>query len=115
MKAAVADHEVHEPRRAARPARPGAPSRRLVLLGWAFTVFNSLRVLAYLPTIWALHDTRSSDQHSLWTWTVFLGANLTMAMWLHAQGDRRARGAVLASSANAVMCVAVVVLILVYR
>ena len=33
---------------------------------------------AYLPTIWAIHRSADSSQHSLWTWCTWLGANLTM-------------------------------------
>ena len=92
-----------------------APSRRLLLLVWAFTAINSLRVLAYLPTIGAIHVSGNRNQHSLWTWGTFFGANLTMALWLHEQGGRRVGAAVLVSAPNAATCAVVLVLMVVNR
>jgi hypothetical protein len=37
---------------------------------------------AYLPTLWAIHVSGDSSQHSLWTWATWFGANVTMAAWL---------------------------------
>jgi hypothetical protein len=51
-------------------------------LTWAFTLFSSLRVFSYLPSLWAIIATADSSQHSLRTWGTWLGANLTMAAWL---------------------------------
>ena len=51
----------------------------LAALTWAFTLFNSVRTLAYLPTMWAIWASGDSSQHSLWTWCTWLGANATMA------------------------------------
>lgn len=99
---------------------PSAPARSLrrvylALLPWTFTLFSSLRVVAYLPTLWAIHSSGDSSQHSLWTWCSWLGANLTMAAWLYENNGGRANGAVLANLCNAVMCVVGVMLIAGYR
>jgi hypothetical protein len=40
----------------------------------------------------------------LLTWCTWLGANLTMAAWLHEHNGRRANGAVLVNLLNATMC-----------
>jgi hypothetical protein len=34
-------------------------------LTWAFTLFSSLRVFSYLPSLWAIIATADSSQHSL--------------------------------------------------
>ena len=82
------------------------PARRryLTLLTWAFAFFNGMRVLTYLPTIWAIHDSGQSNQHSLLTWLGWMGANLTMAAWLHEQNGGHFDRAVAVNTANAVMC-----------
>src|SRR5688572_26480934 len=54
----------------------------LRLLTWAFTFFNSVRILAYMPTIWTLAQSGDSSQHSLWTWGTWFFANVTMGLWL---------------------------------
>jgi hypothetical protein len=87
----------------------------LAVLTWAFTVFSSLRVVAYLPTIWAIHASGDSSQHSLWTWITWLGANATMAAWLHETNGQRVNRAVIVNTCNAAMCLVVVVLILGHR
>lgn len=78
----------------------------LQLLTWAFTLFNSARLFCYLPTIWAIHISGDSSQHSLWTWGTFLGANATMAAWLYEKDDRRVSRAMLVNVSNAAMCAA---------
>lgn len=83
----------------------------LSLLTWAFTLFSSLRLVAYLPTLWAIYSTGDSSQHSLWTWCSWFGANLTMAAWLYERDRGRVDRAVLVSMSNAAMCLAAVVLI----
>jgi hypothetical protein len=97
------------------PRRPGLRSVYLNVLAWAFTLFNTVRVFAYLPTMWAIQQTTDSSQHSLWTWLTWLGANATMAAWLYEKDGRRASGAMWVSCANAAMCTCTVALILVYR
>lgn len=85
--------------------------RYLVALTWAFTFFSSVRVLSYLPTLWAMWQAQDSSQHSLLTWLTWLGANLTMAAWLHEHNGRRTNRAVVVNLMNAAMCAATAVLI----
>jgi len=97
-----------------------SPPRRsrtvyLAVLTWAFTLFNSVRMLAYIPTMWAVQASGDSSQHSLWTWCTWLGANLTMAAWLYEQNGQRLGRAVVVNIGNAAMCAATVVLIIAYR
>ncbi len=102
---------------AATPA-PAPRDRRalyLAVLGWSFTFFSSARIVAYLPTIWAIQTSGDASQHSLWTWLTWLGSNLTMAAWLYEQGGRRPGRAVLVNVCNAAMCAAIVVLIVASR
>lgn len=98
-------------------AAPDHRPRSLYLwaLTWAFTLFNSVRVLAYLPTLWAIHHSGDSSQHSLWTWCTWLGANLTMAAWLHESNGRRVSRAVVVNACNATMCLLTVALIVGHR
>lgn len=95
--------------------QPGRRSRYLVLLTWAFTLFNTMRAVAYLPTMWAIHTSGDSSQHSLWTWCTWLGANATMAAWLYEQNGQRLGRAVAVNIGNAAMCALTVALILTYR
>lgn len=100
------------------PATAAPPSARkayLAALTWAFTLFNSVRVLSYLPTLLAIHTSGDSSQHSLWTWLTWLGANVTMAAWLHEQNGQRADRAVIVNVSNACMCLATVAVIVAYR
>lgn len=87
----------------------------LAALTWAFTLFNSLRCVSYLPTLWAIHVSGDSNQHSLWTWLTWLGANLTMAAWLYENNGQRANRAMVVSVCNACMCLATVAVIAAYR
>lgn len=88
-------------------ARSGPPTRSLTLLSGAFALFNGLRIVAYLPTLAAIQTSGQADQHSLFTWLTFLGANLTMALWLHEQNGRRMNRAVAVNAFNALMCGAI--------
>lgn len=106
--------------RGGRPLRPPRPAlftrqRYLVLLGWAFTFFNSVRVLSYLPTLWVIVQQQDSSQHSLLTWCTWLGANLTMTAWLYEHNGRRFDAAVAVNLANAAMCGLTALLIVLYR
>jgi hypothetical protein len=83
----------------------------LATLGALFALFNSARVLAYLPTIWAVAASGNSSQHSVWTCLTFLGANATMAACLWEQNQRQPNGAVLASAGNAFMCMVIVAVV----
>ncbi len=89
--------------------------RYLRLLTWSFTFFNSVRVLSYLPTLWVIHASGSSDQHSAITWLAWLGANLTMAGWLYEHNAQKLNRAVLVNLANALMCGLTLLLILWWR
>jgi hypothetical protein len=84
--------------------RNGASGTYVLVLGWLFATLNSVRVLSYLPTIAAIHASGDSAQHSLWTWCLWMGSNLTMAAWLFENNGRRANGAVVVSLCNSVMC-----------
>jgi hypothetical protein len=81
-------------------------------IAWAFALLSTLRILAYLPTLAAIHASGRADQHSVLTWITFLGANVAMAAWLSEQNGFRANRAVLVNLANALMCAAIVGLIL---
>lgn len=98
---------------------PAAPTRGrrtyLMVLTWAFTLFSSVRVLAYLPTLWAIQHSGDSSQHSLWTWFTWLGANATMAAWLYETNGCRISRAVTVNACNAAMCLLTVVLIVGHR
>lgn len=96
-----------------RTAPPPAASS-LDLLALAFTVFNGLRTLAYLPTIWSIVQSGQSDQHALFTWISWFGANATMAAWVY-RGSRRCDRVVLVNVSNAVLCLATAVVIAWYR
>jgi uncharacterized membrane protein (UPF0136 family) len=89
--------------------------RYLVVLTWAFTFFSSVRALSYLPTLWLIAELQDSSQHSLLTWGTWLGANLTMAAWLHEQNGRQCNRAVFVNLVNAAMCAATLVVILTFR
>ena len=87
--------------------RAATPKRYLSLLSGSFALFNSLRIVAYLPTLFAIQSSGHADQHSLFTWLTFLGANLTMALWLHEQNGGRMNRAVAVNAFNALMCGAI--------
>lgn len=96
----------------------GCRSRRrvwLAVVGWSFTLFSSVRVLAYLPTILAIQETGNATQHSLWTWGTWLGANLSMACWLYENNGQRVDRAVAVNLGNALMCAVTLLVILWYR
>lgn len=101
--------------RTAPPAASGARGLYVELLALAFALFNSARLLSYLPTLWAIHASGNSSQHSLWTWCCWCGANLTMAAWVHEHNGRRWDRVVALNASNALMCAATIVLILYHR
>ncbi len=112
-----AEHTVDEQGRPLHTPRPAlfSHARYLVVLTWAFTFFSSVRGLSYLPTMWAIWEQGDSSQHSLLTWCTWLGANLTMAGWLHEHNGRRFNAAVTVNLANAAMCALTVALIAFFR
>jgi hypothetical protein len=81
----------------------------------AFALFSSVRVVAYLPTIWAIHQTGDSSQHSIWTWLTWAGANVTMAAWLYEENGQRPSRAIVVSLCNAAMCAVTTALIALHR
>lgn len=95
------------PRAAASAMNAPGRDTYLALLGGLFAFFNSVRVLAYVPTIWAVAASGDSSQHSLWTWLSFLGGNATMAAWLWEHNGRCCNRAIVVSSGNALMCLAI--------
>ncbi len=97
--------------------RSDARCRNLYLsvLTWSFAFFNSVRVLAYLPTIWSIYASGDSQQHSCFTWLTWAGANATMAAWLYEQNGRRMTRAIAVSMCNSVMCLATLALIVMFR
>jgi hypothetical protein len=100
----------------ARPCRrQGVRTVYLTVLTWAFTLFSSLRIVSYLPTMWAIHTSGDSSQHSLWTWLTWLGGNLTMAAWLYEHNDQRLDRAAIFNLVNATMCAGTIVLIVAHR
>jgi hypothetical protein len=103
---------------AAAFGRPGPTTVRIAylrVLTWAFTLFNSVRILAYLPTVWAIAQSGDSSQHSLWTWFTWLGANATMAAWLYESCGQRISRAMMFSAGNAAMCAGTALVIAVHR
>ncbi|HMW76259.1 MAG TPA: hypothetical protein PKL28_04900 [Rhodocyclaceae bacterium] len=92
---------------APRAAAASTAPRSLSWLSGAFALFNSLRIVAYLPTLLAIHAEGQTNQHSLLTWLCFLGANATMAQWLYEQNGYRMNRAISVNVCNAVMCAAI--------
>lgn len=109
-----ADRPVTDPE-ATGPARSAFRRQYLLVLGWAFTLFSTVRVLAYLPTVWAVVQSGDSSQHSLWTWITWAGANATMAAWLYETQQQQLSRAAVVSAVNAAMCVLTLLTILAYR
>lgn len=95
--------------------RMGARALYLWALSWAFTLFSSVRVVSYLPTLWAIQNSGDSSQHSLWTWMTWFGSNLTMAAWLYEHNGQRMDRAVIVNLGNAAMCSATIALIAAHR
>jgi hypothetical protein len=91
------------------------PTGRPRFLSTAFGLFNGLRVAAYVPMLAAILSAGQADQHSLFTWLVFAGANSTMAMWLLEHNGGRFDRAVWANTSNALMCAAIALAIAWHR
>jgi len=100
---------------ATTPARRTAAVPYLKALDWAFAAFNSTRLITYLPTMWAIHTSADSSQHSLLTWLAWSGANASMAAWLYENNGRRCNKAVAINIGNALMCLATTALVCWYR
>lgn len=86
----------------------------VALLTGAFAFFNTVRLATYLPTLWTIHDSGQSDQHSLVTWVSWMLANLSTGLWLY-ERSRHVDGVAALSFGNAAMCAAVSLLIAWYR
>jgi len=95
--------------------RPSASGPYLTALTWLFSLFNTVRVLAYLPTLLAIFTSGDSRQHSLLTWVTWVGANATMAAWLYEHNGRRLNRAIVVNVCNSLMCLATSILIVAYR
>lgn len=81
----------------------------------AFTLFSSLRLVSYLPAMLAIWEQHDSSQHSLLTWLIWTGSNLTMCAWLYEQGGQRMGGAAWVCLANTSMCACTLGLVLAFR
>ena len=99
----------------ARHDRSSWRSSYLLALTWGFTLFSAARIVSYLPTLWAICSSGESSQHSLWTWGIWLGSNLTMAAWLYEQAEQRVTRAAMINVVNAAMCAATCIVILVFQ
>lgn len=97
------------------PSLSNARRSYLRVLTCCFTVFNSARVVAYLPNVWSICQQADSSQHSLLTWLVLLGANATMAAWLYEQNGQRVNRAIAINIGNSAMCLLTAAVIAVYR
>lgn len=113
----LAGHTLRAAAAARAPAAARTPLARIYLrtLTWVFTLFNSVRVLSYLPTVWSIHVAGDSSQHSVITWLTWLGANVTMSLWLYENNGRRVNRAVVVNASNAGMCLLTTVAILAQR
>lgn len=80
--------------------------RYLLVLSWTFGAFGSIRLLSYLPNVWAIAHSGNSSQHSLVTWLAWVGANASMAAWIYENNGQRCDKVVMLSAANALMCLA---------
>jgi len=75
------------------------------VLSWAFLATNSIRVLAYLPTIKKLlRAEATADCQSQLTWLLWAAANVTLAMHLFESNLREINEMILITGANALMC-----------
>lgn len=101
--------------RVRRTPRQERASRLRRVLDVAFHVFSVVRLACFVPALLALYISGNADQHSLWTWAGWLGANLTMAAWLFEHNGRRVSPAACASVAAAAMCAAACTMIAAYR
>lgn len=95
--------------------RAAARRRYLQVLTWAFTLFSSVRVLSYLPTLWALLESGQSEQHSLWAWGMWACSNATMTAWLYEEAGQCWSRAVAVNALNTSMSAAVFVVIAALR
>lgn len=100
---------------AIEPLCTAARTRYLALLDWSFTLFSTARLLTYLPTIWAIHESGSSSQHSLLTWLVWTGANAVMGASLYERSNRKLNKLIAVNLANATQCLVMSLVVVWYR
>jgi hypothetical protein len=75
------------------------------VLSWAFLATNSVRVLAYLPTIKKLlRAEATADCQSQITWLLWSSSNLTLALHLFESNQRQVNEMILIAGGNALMC-----------
>jgi hypothetical protein len=75
------------------------------VLSWTFLVTNSMRVLAYPPTIKKLlRAEATADCQSQLTWLLWSASNLTLALHLFESNHRQVNQMILITSGNALMC-----------
>jgi hypothetical protein len=89
--------------------------RYLAVLDWSFALFSTMRLLTYIPTMWAIHHSGSSSQHSLLTWMVWTGANFVMAASLYERSGRVLNKLIVVNAANAVQCLFMSLIVACYR
>ena len=95
--------------------RPAWRHWYLRCLTWAFMLLTGARLIAYMPTVVSIVHSRNSQQHSLWTWLIWVGANLTMAAWLYEHNGQQMDKAIGVSLANVTACALTTVVILWFR
>jgi DMSO reductase anchor subunit len=84
------------------------------LIAIAFGIFNTLRLVSYIPQIIAVaRDQHGATAISLWCWSIWIGANATAALyaWVNV-GDQVLA---LVSAFNAICCAIVVAIALLKR
>jgi hypothetical protein len=75
------------------------------LLSWAFLATNSIRILAYLPTIKKLlRAEATADCQSQLTWLLWAASNVTLALHLFETNHRQINEMILITGGNALMC-----------
>jgi hypothetical protein len=90
-------------------------ARYLAVLDWSFALFSTMRLLTYIPTMWAIHQSGNSSQHSLLTWIVWSGANFVMAASLYERSGRALNKLIVVNAANAAQCLVMSLVVAWYR
>lgn len=96
------------------PASSAHRAAYIRMLSWAFALFSSVTMMAYLPTMWIIYSHANASQHSLLTWLTWTGANATMAAWLYEENGQRFSRAVAANVGNSMMCFVTSAMIVVF-
>ena len=84
-------------------------------LRWVSSLFGSLRVFTYVPTILTLIASANSSQYSLLTWGAWVMANASMTASIYEQNGRKLDHLVLVNACNALMCLVTMAVICLYR